>query len=96
MEKNNFNVKRRKPESAFVVLLRTLFTSRLLSNTEDSTFLKLKKQLPFFSEKAILILNQGHFGNIIYRPKRPINPFLFFQLLFSKEGRKKLYEAFWK
>jgi hypothetical protein len=33
---------------------------------------------------------------IIFKPKKEVNPFLIFQLLFSKEGRQKLLEAFWK
>jgi hypothetical protein len=34
--------------------------------------------------------------NIIFRPKKEINPFLFFQLLFTKKGWKKMYDSFWK
>lgn len=97
MRRNNSKTKREMPESAaLIVLLKTLFTSPLLPDTEKSKFLQLKKQFPFYSEDTVLILNAGSLENIIFRPKKETNPFLFFQLLFTLAGRKKLYEAFWK
>ncbi len=33
---------------------------------------------------------------IIFKPKKEATLLFFFQLLFTKEGRKKLYETFWK
>lgn len=96
MEKNNLNTNRKMPETFIGVVLRTLFTSRLLSKADDKKFLKLKKQLPFYSEDTVLILNGGYSENIIFKPKKETNPFLFLQLLFTKEGWRKMYEVFWK
>jgi hypothetical protein len=96
MGKNNLNTNRKMPETFIGVLLRTLFTSRLLSKTDDKKFLKLKRQFPFFSEETILILNKGHSGNVIFKSQKEINPFLFLGLLFTKQGWRKLYQAFWK
>lgn len=57
MKENNLSVKKKMPKSGFSVLFQSIFKSPLLSNTEDNSFLNLKKQLPFSSEGTTLILN---------------------------------------
>lgn len=96
MKKNTLILRQKKTKSLFFIVLKTLFESPLLSSTGGVKFLALKKQFPFFSEKSMLVLNGEQKENFTSNPRNDANLFLFLQLLFTKKGWRKIYEAFWK